>query len=144
MPPRGDGRRHEAPTAASLVSICTTDILPVDLNALLYRLERQISTLAKKGRRRDAPALRGALCRHPGADVAWGNRRLAQEIFVFRAATIPRASAYGHKAPFATRAKSCLGAPAKGGFPATGLNLSLARPGHHLTFVGPLRPSAEG
>ncbi len=48
VPPSGGGTRHEAVTAASLVSICTTDILPVDLNALLYRLELQISMLAKK------------------------------------------------------------------------------------------------
>jgi len=47
-PPRAAANRHDAVTAASLVSICTTDILPVDLNALLYRLERQIATLAAK------------------------------------------------------------------------------------------------
>lgn len=47
-PPRNGAKRHEATTAPSLASICTTDILPVDLNALLYRLEMQIATLAKK------------------------------------------------------------------------------------------------
>ena len=47
-PPRDSASRHEAPTAPSLASICTTDILPVDLNALLYRLEVQIAALARQ------------------------------------------------------------------------------------------------
>jgi len=47
-PPRHGATRHEAVTAPSLVSICTTDILPIDLNALLFRLELQISALAAK------------------------------------------------------------------------------------------------
>lgn len=36
-----------AATAASLSSICTTDILPVDLNAFLYKLEVTIAELSK-------------------------------------------------------------------------------------------------
>lgn len=47
-PPRDGATRHDAPTAPSLASICTTDILPVDLNAFLYRLELQIAALARK------------------------------------------------------------------------------------------------
>ena len=39
---------HSGMTAVSLASICTTDILPVDLNSLLYRLELQISALSEK------------------------------------------------------------------------------------------------
>ncbi len=46
----GRGRRdrwhQRAATAASLTSICTTDILPVDLNAFLYKLEDKIAKLA--------------------------------------------------------------------------------------------------
>ena len=37
-----------ASTAASLANICTTDLLPVDLNALLHRLEALIAALAKQ------------------------------------------------------------------------------------------------
>ncbi|MDM0014332.1 alpha,alpha-trehalase TreF [Variovorax sp. J22P168] len=51
-PPAGRhvrGAPHaRAATAASLASICTTDILPVDLNAFLHRLERCIGTLAAR------------------------------------------------------------------------------------------------
>src|SRR4029077_19656547 len=32
----------------SLVSICTTDIVPVDLNAFLYKLETTISAMAEQ------------------------------------------------------------------------------------------------
>ncbi len=39
---------HRAGTGASLTSICTTDLLPVDLNAFLYRLELLIATLANQ------------------------------------------------------------------------------------------------
>ncbi len=47
-PHAAPGHGHvRAATAASLSSICTTDILPVDLNAFLYKLERKISELAK-------------------------------------------------------------------------------------------------
>ncbi|GAA4351960.1 alpha,alpha-trehalase [Variovorax defluvii] len=45
-PAREDGGRRKAETAPSLASICTTDILPVDLNSFLYRLERDIAALA--------------------------------------------------------------------------------------------------
>ncbi|SEB23053.1 alpha,alpha-trehalase TreF [Variovorax sp. YR216] len=42
-------REHvRAGTAPSLASICTTDILPVDLNAFVYKLETKIATLAKQ------------------------------------------------------------------------------------------------
>jgi alpha,alpha-trehalase len=42
-------RAHvRAATAASLSSICTTDILPVDLNAFLYRLEARIAALSQQ------------------------------------------------------------------------------------------------
>lgn len=37
-----------AGSAPSLASICTTDILPVDLNALLYKLETKIAALSKQ------------------------------------------------------------------------------------------------
>ena len=46
-PAAGVTRQDEA-AGCSLASICTTDILPVDLNALLYRLERQIASLAQQ------------------------------------------------------------------------------------------------
>ncbi|MBB3180263.1 alpha,alpha-trehalase TreF [Variovorax sp. Sphag1AA] len=42
-------RTHvRAGTAPSLASICTTDILPVDLNAFLFKLETKIAALAKQ------------------------------------------------------------------------------------------------
>ncbi|VTU16353.1 Cytoplasmic trehalase [Variovorax sp. PBL-H6] len=50
-PPRGRGPvplHARAATAPSLTSICTTDILPVDLNAFLYKLEAKIAELAKR------------------------------------------------------------------------------------------------
>lgn len=50
-PPRkaAHGPVHvRAATAPSLASICTTDILPVDLNAFLYALESRIAALAKR------------------------------------------------------------------------------------------------
>ena len=48
-PPTGDPRGHvRARTAPSLASICTTDILPVDLNALLHKLEATIADLARQ------------------------------------------------------------------------------------------------
>jgi alpha,alpha-trehalase len=40
-----DSARREAP---SLSSICTTSIVPVDLNALMYRLERTIARLSRE------------------------------------------------------------------------------------------------
>jgi len=43
---RSDKWHVRAATAATLASICTTDILPVDLNALLYKLEAKIAALA--------------------------------------------------------------------------------------------------
>lgn len=36
---------HRAASAATLTSICTTDLLPVDLNAFLYKLETTLSVL---------------------------------------------------------------------------------------------------
>jgi alpha,alpha-trehalase len=50
-PPRGDGPvpvHARAATAPSLASICTTDMLPVDLNAFLHKLEAKIAELAKR------------------------------------------------------------------------------------------------
>ncbi|MGE0496546.1 MAG: alpha,alpha-trehalase TreF [Ramlibacter sp.] len=47
--PEASAGRLAAPragTAPSLASICTTDILPVDLNAFLYKLEQKIAELA--------------------------------------------------------------------------------------------------
>lgn len=41
-----DATRQRAGTAPSLASICTTDIVPVDLNAFLYKLETKIAELA--------------------------------------------------------------------------------------------------
>jgi alpha,alpha-trehalase len=47
-PPGALGHGHvRAATAASLSSICTTDIVPVDLNALLYKLETKIAEAAR-------------------------------------------------------------------------------------------------
>ncbi len=46
-PPTGT-TAEPAKTAASLASICTTDLLPVDLNAFMHRLERLIASLARK------------------------------------------------------------------------------------------------
>jgi alpha,alpha-trehalase len=43
---RVDKYHARAATAASLATICTTDILPVDLNAFLYKLEAKIAALA--------------------------------------------------------------------------------------------------
>ncbi|RYF73510.1 MAG: alpha,alpha-trehalase TreF [Comamonadaceae bacterium] len=37
-----------AASARSLASICTTDIIPIDLNAFLFGLERRIATLAER------------------------------------------------------------------------------------------------
>ncbi|MDM0021707.1 alpha,alpha-trehalase TreF [Variovorax saccharolyticus] len=47
-PPRESQQRGHvrAATAASLASLCTTDILPVDLNAFLYKLESTIAALS--------------------------------------------------------------------------------------------------
>jgi len=46
-PPAPPGSGHvRAATAPSLSSICTTEILPIDLNAFLYKLERKISEVA--------------------------------------------------------------------------------------------------
>jgi len=47
-PPRESQQRGHvrAATAASLASLCTTDILPVDLNALLHKLEDTIAALS--------------------------------------------------------------------------------------------------
>lgn len=51
-PPPHSGKRKQvhvrAGTAPSLSSICTTDILPVDLNAFLHKLESTIAVLAEK------------------------------------------------------------------------------------------------
>jgi alpha,alpha-trehalase len=50
-PVRTEQRSREhvrAGTAPSLASICTTDILPVDLNALVYKLETKIAALSKQ------------------------------------------------------------------------------------------------
>ncbi|MGJ7509196.1 alpha,alpha-trehalase TreF [Variovorax sp. GT1P44] len=51
-PPPHSGKRRQvhvrAGTAPSLSSICTTDILPVDLNAFLHKLESTIAALAEK------------------------------------------------------------------------------------------------
>jgi len=49
-PPRSGQRRRphvRAATCASLASICTTEILPVDLNAFLYKLEAIIAALSE-------------------------------------------------------------------------------------------------
>ncbi|HEY2254031.1 MAG TPA: alpha,alpha-trehalase TreF [Variovorax sp.] len=46
---RAHGRAHvRAATAASLASICTTDILPVDLNAFMHKLEARIAALSQQ------------------------------------------------------------------------------------------------
>lgn len=46
-PDGADGRPvHRAATAPALASICTTDIIPVDLNAFLHKLETKIAELA--------------------------------------------------------------------------------------------------
>jgi alpha,alpha-trehalase len=50
-PPRNEQRRRShvrAGTSPSLASICTTEILPVDLNALLYKLEAKIAALSEE------------------------------------------------------------------------------------------------
>lgn len=50
-PPHSGKRSHvhvRAGTAPSLTSICTTDILPVDLNAFLHKLESTIAALAEQ------------------------------------------------------------------------------------------------
>ncbi|MDM0053133.1 alpha,alpha-trehalase TreF [Variovorax sp. J22R115] len=51
-PPPHSTRRNRphvrAATAPSLASICTTDILPVDLNAFLHKLESKIAVLAQQ------------------------------------------------------------------------------------------------
>ena len=50
--PRGsdapEGKPPRAASAATLASICTTDIVPIDLNALLYKLETTIARLASR------------------------------------------------------------------------------------------------
>lgn len=49
-PPRGSQRRGHvrAATAPSLATLCTTDILPVDLNAFLYKLESMLAGLCAR------------------------------------------------------------------------------------------------
>jgi alpha,alpha-trehalase len=74
-PPRG-----RAASAPSLTSICTTDIVPVDLNAFLYQLERTISELA--GSAGDAATQRAFAAssrsrRDAVIKLCWDERKLA-------------------------------------------------------------------
>jgi alpha,alpha-trehalase len=46
--PAPGAQGHHSSSSPALVDICTTDIVPVDLNALLYRLEMQVAALAQE------------------------------------------------------------------------------------------------